>query len=141
VQLVLEVQSTAVARLDPNLKLVAVVPGANPAPAIVTVVPPAVEPVLGATLSTAGVSLKRSCLEIVLVPIGVVTVTYTVPAVSAGESAVIEVAELTVKLVALLEPKLTDVAPSRLEPVMVTAVPPAAGPLVVESFSTVGGDR
>ncbi len=40
----------------------------------------------------------------------------------------IEVAELTVKPVAAVAPKSTAVAPVKLVPVMVTLVPPAAGP-------------
>jgi hypothetical protein len=65
---------------------------------------------------------------VALVPFGVVTVTSTVP-VSLGEIAVIEVVELTVKLVALTEPKLTALVPLKPVPVMVTTVPPASGPL------------
>ena len=42
-----------------------------------------------------------------LVPPVVVTVTFTVPGDPAGEMAVIEVVELTVKLVALVDPKDT----------------------------------
>jgi hypothetical protein len=64
---------------------------------------------------------------VALVPLGVVTVTSTVP-VPAGETAVIEVSEMTLKLVALVEPNLTALAPVTLVPVMVTEVPPAAGP-------------
>ena len=45
-------------------------------------------------------------------PSGVVTVTSTVPA-PAGDSAVIEVADLTSKLLASVSPNLTDVAPFR----------------------------
>jgi uncharacterized protein len=55
-----------------------------------------------------------------------VTVRSTVPAASAGETAVIELAEFTAKLVALVEPNLTAVAPLKLVPVMVTVVPPPA---------------
>jgi hypothetical protein len=62
-----------------------------------------------------------------LVTLGVVTVTATLPASSAGETAVIDVAELTVKLVALVAPKLTAVVLGKLVPVMVTVVPPATG--------------
>ena len=40
----------------------------------------------------------------------------------------IDVALLTVKLVAAVPPKLTAVAPVKLVPVIVTEVPPAAGP-------------
>ena len=52
-------------------------------------------------------------------PPGVVTVTSTVP-VPGREVAVIEVALLTVKLVAAVAPNLTAVAPVKPVPVMVT---------------------
>ena len=55
------------------------------------------------------------------------TVTSTTP-VPAGLVAVICVAELTVKLVAATVPKSTAVAPVKSVPVIVTVVPPAAGP-------------
>ncbi len=62
-----------------------------------------------------------------LVPEGVVTVTSTVPA-PAGEVAVMLVAQLTVKLVAAVGPKLTALAPVKPVPVMVTEVPPVPAP-------------
>ena len=71
-------------------------------------------------------------------PNPVVTLTSTVP-VPAGEVAVIDVAELTVKPVAGVAPKLTAVAPVKPVPVMVTEVPPAVGPVVGEIEVTVGG--
>ena len=70
-------------------------------------------------------------------PPGVVTVTSTVP-VPAGETAVIELAEFTVKLVALIEPNVTAEAPVRFVPVIVTKVPPPTGPLLGFRFATVG---
>ena len=72
------------------------------------------------------------------VPLGVVTVTFTVP-VPAGE--------VTVRLVAvtpLIEvpgwpvPKSTAVAPVKLVPLTVTEVPPAVGPLEGLTPVTVG---
>jgi len=65
------------------------------------------------------------------VPPAVVTVTCTVP-VPAGEGTTIWVALLEVKLELGTEvpPKLTEVALPRLEPEIVTDVPPAAGPEV-----------
>src|ERR1700681_598654 len=70
-----------------------------------------------------------SAAPVTLVPLPVVTVTSTVPAVPAGEVAVMEVALLTVKVEAgLLGPKFTADAPVRLVPVMVTEVPPVFGP-------------
>jgi hypothetical protein len=71
------------------------------------------------------------------VPPAVVTKTQTTP-VPAGAVAVIELLELTVKLVALFAPNLTDVAPLRLVPVIVMVVPPAAGPVVGEIEVTIG---
>jgi hypothetical protein len=66
-----------------------------------------------------------------------VTVISTVP-VPAGEVAVILVAELTVKLEALLIPNLTTVAPVNPVPVRVTEVPPVAGPFAGEMPVIVG---
>ena len=63
-----------------------------------------------------------------------------VPADPAGETAVIWLEELTVKLFAAVEPKNTDPAPVRLSPVMVTLVPPATGPDVGETEVMEGGD-
>src|SRR5450759_5373907 len=81
--------------------------------------------------------VKRSAATIGLVPSGVVTVTSTVPA-PGGEIAVIELSESTVKLDALVEPNLTTVAPVNLAPVMVTEVPPVAGPVVGVNAVIVG---
>jgi hypothetical protein len=72
---------------------------------------------------------------VALVPLGVVTVTSTVPA-PAGAVAVIDDGPLTVKLVALLAPNFTAVAPDRAA--IATLVPPAAGPLVGNTAATVG---
>jgi hypothetical protein len=54
---VLELQFTEVALLVPNLNAVAVVPGANPVPLTVTVVPPAVVPELGLKPVIVGTNL------------------------------------------------------------------------------------
>jgi hypothetical protein len=62
------------------------------------------------------------------VPPGVVTTRLTAPAFPAGETAVISEAFTTVNAAALVPPKETAVAPSRLDPVIVTEVPPARGP-------------
>ena len=48
------------------------------------------------------------------------------------------VAELTVKPVADIAPKVTAVAPVKLVPLIITLVPPPAGPLVVLKEVTVG---
>ena len=63
------------------------------------------------------------------------------PAAWAGETAVISVAETTVKLVAATVPKSTLVAPVKPVPVMVTVVPPAVVPEVGEIEVTAGTAR
>jgi hypothetical protein len=60
------------------------------------------------------------------------------PAEPAGVVAVICVELSTVKLAAAVPPKVTEVAPVRLVPVMVTLVPPAVGPLLGDTLVTVG---
>ena len=73
-----------------------------------------------------------------LVPTGVVTTTLAVPAVPAGVVAVIEVALTTTTLVAAVPPIVTPVAPVKFVPVIVTACPPAAGPLAALIALTAG---
>jgi hypothetical protein len=51
---------------------------------------------------------------------------------------VIEVSEFTVKLATLVAPNLTAVAPVKLVPVIVTVVPPGAGPELGSTLVTVG---
>ncbi len=72
------------------------------------------------------------------VPLGVVTVTSTVP-VPDGEVTVRLVALTTVSVVPAVAPKSTAVAPVKPVPLTVTKVPPAAGPLVGLTLVTVGG--
>jgi hypothetical protein len=67
-----------------------------------------------------------------------VTVTSTAPD-PAGEVAVIDVALVTVNVLAAVPPKLTAVAPVKLVPAIVTEVPPAAGPEDGLTRVTVGG--
>ena len=61
------------------------------------------------------------------VPEGVVTVMSTAPA-PAGLVAVMEMPLLTVNVVAAVLPNFTAVAPVKFVPLIVTDVPPAAGP-------------
>jgi hypothetical protein len=131
-----ELQLTDVAAVVPNATVVA--PLTKPVPVTVTLVPPDVGPSLGNTLDTVGKNLKRSADEIALVPSGVVTRTFTVPAASAGEIALIEVDDVTLKLAALTEPKLTAVAPIKFAPLTVTLVAPPTGPLPGVTFVTLG---
>src|SRR5262245_2271673 len=110
VQLVLDGQVTAADFAPPNLMIVTPVPTANPVPVTVTEVPPAAAPDVGLTAVTVGTYLKWSVLTSWLVPAGDFTVTSTVPATWAGDTATIFVGLMTLKL-ALSEPNLTIVAP------------------------------
>ena len=80
-----------------------------------------------------------SALLVAEVPPALVTVTSTVPAASAGATAVIELAELTVTLVAATLPKLTVLPATNPVPVIATEVPPVVVPLVGLTAVTVGG--
>ena len=73
-----------------------------------------------------------------LVPPAVVTVISTMPALPAGDAAVICVALLTTKEAALVAPNFTAVAPLRLVPVMTTEVAPVAGPVAGAMLLMVG---
>ena len=74
---------------------------------------------------------------VALVPIGVVTVTFTVP-LPAGLVAMIWLFELTLNDLAALVPKSTAVAPTKLAPEILTLVPPVVGPWLGESSNTAG---
>ena len=80
-----------------------------------------------------------SALLVVDVPPTPVTVTSTAPAADTGETAVIDVAEVKVTLVAAVDPNLTVSPEANPVPVMVTDVPPAVVPLVGLTAVTVGG--
>jgi hypothetical protein len=67
-----------------------------------------------------------------------VTVTVTAPAPPAGVVAVIVVLLTTVTPVAAELPKVTVAPEAKFVPVMVTAVPPATGPLFGLTLVTVG---
>ena len=66
--------------------------------------------------------------------------TSTVPAAWEGETAVIEVAELKIILVAGRLPKNTWASGEKLVPVIVTLVPPAVEPEEVPRLETVGAE-
>jgi hypothetical protein len=131
-----DVQLTAVALAAPNL--IVVWPLTNPVPVIVTVSPPALEPLLGLTPLIVGVNVKRSAVEMAVVPPAVVALTSTTPAGCAGDTAVSDVGELTVTLAAGVVPKLTAVVAVKFAPVIVTAVPPPTGPIFGFTFVRVG---
>ena len=126
-----------VATVEPNFRVVAPV---KSVPVITTEVPPAARPLIGDIAVIVGTAtyVNWSALLVALVPPAVVTVTSTVPTLPAGEMAVMDIAELTVKLLAATEPNITDVAPLKLIPRMVTEVPPEVLPLVGEMELTVG---
>jgi len=67
-----------------------------------------------------------------------VTVTVTAPALPAGVVAVIDVLLTTTTLVAAVAPNFTVAPAAKFVPVIVTAVPPAAGPLFGLTLLTVG---
>jgi hypothetical protein len=68
-----------------------------------------------------------------------VTVTVAAPALPAGVVAVIVVPFATTTLVAAAPPNVTVAPLAKFVPVIVTAVPPAAGPLFGATLLTVGG--
>ena len=138
VQLVVLTQLTALALRVANLKDVPVVPTLKPLPVTVTLVPPAVEPLLGSRAVIVGMYLKWSLLVSELPPAVFVTVTSTVPALAGGAITVIEVAELTVNSLAGVAPNETPETAVNSVPVIVTGLPPAAGPLLSESLLTLG---
>src|SRR5262245_57599970 len=115
---------------------------AKPLPLIVMTVPPAVLPEAGDTSVTSGASgaanVNWSPDTVEEVPLGVVTVMWTVPADPAGASAVIWISETTVKLLAATPPNETAVAPRKLLPNSVTSVPPAVLPDVGLISATAG---
>jgi hypothetical protein len=130
----------AVAVIDPSLFTVndvaAVAPNAtrnapvNPEPLIVTLVPPDAGPDAGLTPDTTGAAtnVKWSLALVAEVPPPVVTRTSTVPADSVGAVAVIDPSLFTVNDVAAVAPNATADAPVNPEPLIVTLVPPDAGP-------------
>ena len=80
--------------------------------------------------------MYRSAALVALVPPVAVTRISTVP-VPAGAVAVISVAFWATTLAAVL-PKVTAVTPEKLEPVMVTLVPPPVVPEAGETLLMVG---
>jgi hypothetical protein len=116
---------------------VTVAPVAKFVPVIVTEVPPAVVPLFGLTLVTVGgATYVKPFVRLPLWPF-TVTVTVTWPA-PAGVVAVIVVLFMTVTLVAGFPPKVTVAPAAKFVPVIVTDVPPAAGPVLGLTPVTVG---
>ena len=128
VDAVIEVASTTttlVAATPPTVTLLAPV---KLVPVMVIAVPAVNGPDDGLTLAIVGASTYVNAPVLVTVPPTVVTTTSVAPAAPAGVTAVMEVALTTTTLVAGLPPTVTLLAPVKLVPVMVIAVPPAFGP-------------
>ena len=136
VTLVDETTTTLVAATPPTVTLVAPV---KLVPVIVIAVPPPVDPVAGETEEIVGGAKYVNAFVAVAVPPGVVTSTLFAPAVPADVTAVTLVDETTTTLVAATPPTVTLVAPAKLAPVIVIAVPPAVEPDVGETEEIVGG--
>ena len=135
VTLVDETTTTLVAASPPTVTLVAPV---KFAPVIVIAVPPAVEPVAGETEETVGGAKYVNAFVAVAVPFGVITTTLFAPTVPAGVTAVTLVDETTTTLVAATPPTVTLVAPVKIVPVIVIAVPPAVEPVAGETEEMAG---
>jgi hypothetical protein len=101
-------------------------------PAMVTVVPPVTGPTLGLKPVIVGAPTKVnwSAALVVLGPPGEITVTSPSPATDGGDGTVIDVSLFTVNPVAAVVPKSTAVAAVKPVPLIVTVVPPDAGPSV-----------
>jgi len=115
-----------------------VAPATKPVPASVTAVPPALAPLLGVTELTVGAATYvKQPVHVPLCASGFVTVTLAAPAACA---VVVPVMLVPVTLETVTgEPPSEAVAPLwKLVPVMVTDVPPTAGPLVGASELTIG---
>jgi hypothetical protein len=136
----MEVELTTTTLLAaPALPKVTAVAPVRAVPVMVTDVFPAIGPLVGLTAVTVGTGtyVNWSTELVGLIPPGFVTVTSTAP-LPAGLVAVICVSELIVKLEAGVAPKLTPVAVLKVVPVIVTVVPPTAGPEVGLMLETVG---
>ena len=109
-------------------------------PEMVMAVPPSVVPNVGETKVSVGTDMSMfvNAASLVSEPLGVVTTTSLSPTVPAGAIATIEVAEATTKLVAGTPPTVTLVAPVKLVPLNVRAVPPVMGPLPGATDESVG---
>ncbi len=136
--LVDETTTTLVAATPPTVTLVAPV---KLVPVIVIAVPPAVEPFAGETEEIVGGAKYVNAFVAVAVPFGVITATLFAPTVPAGVTAVTLVDETTTTLVAATPPTVTLVAPVKLVPVIVIAVPPAVEPVAGETEEIVGGAK
>lgn len=137
VMLVDETTVKLVTATPPNFTLLA---PSKFVPVMVIAVPPSVVPNVGDTKVSVGTDMSMfvNAANLVSEPLGVVTTTSLSPTVPAGAIAIIEVAEATTKLVAGTPPTVTLVAPVKLVPLNVRAVPPVMGPLPGATDESVG---
>jgi hypothetical protein len=106
---------------------------------VIVLVTPAVPGVTDTLVSDGfGESYEKSVLAAFVPPAVVTSTLAEVPAVPAGVFAVIVVEFTTTTDVAAVPPIVTAVAPVKSAPVIVTSVPPLAGPWFGEIFVTVG---
>ena len=128
----------ATTRADPPKSTVA--PAWKPDPLTVTDVPPPLPPLLGVTEVTEGAAAAKLKQEVhePLCASGLVTTTFTAPAVCAVVVPVMVVA-LIVATVSADPPNETEAPATKSLPVIVTDVPPAAAPLFGTTEVTAGG--
>ena len=119
--------TTLVAAIPPTVTLLAPV---KLVPVIEIAVPAASNPEGGSTNVIVGAATYVNAPPTVSIPPGVVTETACEPAIPLGVTAVIEVDEITLRVVAATPPKVTRFAPVKLVPVIVTVVPAVSGPNV-----------
>ncbi len=107
-------------------------------PVIVTEVPPSVEPLEGDTSAIAGAGVTYVNDAALEEPAGVVTTTSTAPATCAGVTTVSSPSLVTDRPEPAEPSNVTDVAPVRCVPVMVTEVPPSVEPDVGDTSVIAG---
>ena len=135
---VIEVASTTTTLAAAAPPIVTLLAPVKLVPVMVIAVPPAVGPEVGLTLAIVGAATYVNVIACDVDPPEVVTTIVFAPAVPAGVTAVIEVASTTTTLVAATPPIVTLLAPLKLSPVIVIAVPPAVVPEVGETLAIVG---
>src|SRR5436190_10436427 len=129
---------TPVAAVPP---IVTVAPETKLVPLMVTAVPPAVAPDDGAMPVTVGWGPRNvnPAASVPLWPSVLATVTPAWPTACAGLVAVMVVALTTVTPVAAVPPIVTVAPAAKFVPVIVTPVPPTAGPDAGATLETAGG--
>lgn len=113
--------------------------GLKLAPEMVKDVPPEDGPEPGVILVMEGGGTKvKPFVKVAVTPPGLITTTFTVPALSAGVTAVNWVELTKVTEVPARPPNCTVATDWKAVPFMVTLVPPAVGPLGGDTLVTAG---